>query len=376
MMEISEKSPKEVVFELFENERVQTLMLYIMCMWGLDPDQSGVGYLIPLYINRSANYRLVVHGSHTLNQGFQKVILENGGRLFNPYHVKRIVLNGQGEATGVELEDGPLIEAKAVVSTLDTHQTFFDLVGEDNLDKEFAESTKMWQWEHWSLLGTHLALEEAPRFTCAKDDPEINNALAYVLGYESDEDFIEHYEAIGRGENDGKIGFNCCFPSLHDSSQAPAGRHTGILSQMAPFELKEGGKDRWFPLKFKEEQGWRCIKILQKYAPNLTEDKIRAIYVSTPLDVEDKYMNMVRGSIKQGQYHPLQMGYLRPNEHCSNHRSPIKNLFMGGACTYPGGTVLLGPGYLVANAVAEDMGITKWWKEPEGVTRAKKKGLL
>ena len=163
-------------------------------------------------------------------------------------------------------------------------------------------------------MGTHLALEEAPRFTCAKDDPELNRGLVYVLGYESDEDFIKHYEAIGRGENDGKIGFNCCFPSVHDPSQAPAGRHTGLLSQMAPFELKEGGKDRWFPMRFKEEQGWRCIKILQKYAPNLTDDKIRGLYVSTPLDVEDKYMNMVKGSIKQGAYHPLQMGYMRPNE--------------------------------------------------------------
>ena len=63
IMEFSEKSPKMVVDEYFENERVKALMLYCLCMWGLDPTQTGVGYLIPLYINRSANYRLVVHGS-------------------------------------------------------------------------------------------------------------------------------------------------------------------------------------------------------------------------------------------------------------------------------------------------------------------------
>ncbi len=86
--------------------------------------------------------------------------------------------------------------------------------------------------------------------------------------------------------------------------------------------------------------------------------------------------NMIKGSIKQGAYHPLQMGYMRPNEFCSKHCSPVKNLFMGGACTYPGGTVIFGPGYLAANAVAEDLEIKKWWKEPEGVTKAKKKGML
>ena len=118
------------------------------------------------------------------------------------------------------------------------------------------------------------------------------------------------------------------------------------------------------------------IATLRKYAPNMTEEKIRMVYISTPIDIENKFPDMVAGSIKQGQYHPLQMGYVRPNEECSTHRSPIKGLYMGGACTYPGGTVLLGSGYLVANAVAEDLKIKKWWSEPEMVTRARKKGML
>jgi len=70
------------------------------------------------------------------------------------------------------------------------------------------------------------------------------------------------------------------------------------------------------------------------------------------------------------------MGYLRPNEHCSTHRSPVKNLFMGGACTYPGGTVLLGSGYLAADAVAEDCGVKKWWQEPDIVKKARENGYL
>jgi len=31
-----------VVDEYFENERVKALMLYTLCMWGLDPTQTGV----------------------------------------------------------------------------------------------------------------------------------------------------------------------------------------------------------------------------------------------------------------------------------------------------------------------------------------------
>ena len=85
---------------------------------------------------------------------------------------------------------------------------------------------------------------------------------------------------------------------------------------------------------------------------------------------------MVKGGIKQGAYAPLQMGFQRPNDECSTTKTPIENLYLGGASVYPGGCVIWGPGYNVANQVAEDMKISKWWKEPAIVTRAKEKGLL
>jgi hypothetical protein len=49
---------------------------------------------------------------------------------------------------------------------------------------------------------------------------------------------------------------------------------------------------------------------------------------------------------------------------------------MGGACTHSGGMVTYGPGYNVANKIAEDLGIQKWWPEPDHVTNAKKLDLL
>ena len=375
LFEFSEKTPKEIVDELFTDEHVRALMLYIICMWGLRHDQSGVGYLVPLYFNRATNYRLVVNGTHMFAQALIKVILENGGMSLTASEVKRIILR-DGAAKGVELWDGTVIEAeKAILSTIDTHQTFLEMVGEEHLDKDFVESVKLWQWEHWSLLTISMALNEAPNFTIASSDPELNKAFVYILGYESTEDLIKHWEAIDEGELGGLPGFNCCFPTVHDPSQAEQGRHTGIISMMAPYKLKEG-VDKWYGYKFKQEVAEKLIATLRKYAPNMTEDIIRAIYVSTPLDIENKFPDMVQGSIKQGEYHPLQMGYLRPNVECSSHRSPIEGLYMGGSCCYPGGTVILGSGYLAANAIVEDLGIEKWWPEPEYVANARAKGML
>ena len=120
----------------------------------------------------------------------------------------------------------------------------------------------------------------------------------------------------------------------------------------------------------------KCIATLRQYAPNMTEDNILWTTTHTPVDIENRFLDMVHGSIKQGAYEPLQMGFLRPNEECSNHRTPIDNLYLGGASSYPGGLITFGPGYGVANSVAQDTGIQTWWSEPEIVTRLRKDGLV
>lgn len=369
------KSPKQVVDDLFENQYVKALMLHNICMWGIDPEGEGVGYLIPLYINRMVNYRMCVSGSHALPQALIKAVLQNKGHLATSVLIKKMIVEGK-RVVGIECEDGKIYRAKkAVISTIDPQQTFLELIGEKYLEKDFSESIKEWEWEHWSFLGVHLALEEAPRFKAAEKNEEINKALVYVLGFESTEEIIKHYKAIGEGKCSFTGGYSCSFPSVHDALQAPVGKHTGSLYKMAPYDV-DGDCEKWFSFKYKEEHAEGMVKVLGEYAPNISKDTVRNRYVSTPAEVSGKFFDMKKGSIKQGAYTPFQMGYNRPNAECSTHRSPIEGLYMGGACTYPGGTILLASGYLAADAVAEDLGIEKWWKEPEFVTQAQEKGLL
>jgi phytoene dehydrogenase-like protein len=371
--ELTEQTPKGIVDGLFENDKVRTLLLYTACMWGLKYDLEGLGYLVPLYINRATNYRLCVGGSHNLAHLMSKVIYEHGGRIWTSQLIKRIIIE-DGEAKGVEFDDGQIIKAKKFVcSGIDPHQTFLKLVGEENLEADFVTRLQDFEWEWDSLFATHLALDTTPQFAAAASDPDVNNAFIHVVGYESEKALTEHWDAIERGELvDG--GFNCCFPSIHDPREAPPGRHTGFISQHAPYELKEGGADGWY--KLREEHADRCLATLRKYVPNITEDAILERYITTPLDIENKFNDMVRGSIKQGGYLPLQMGYLRPNEECSHHRTPIKNLYLCGASTFSGGCVIWGPGYNAANRIADDLGIEKWWPKSEIVKRAEEKGLL
>jgi len=376
LAEFSEKSPKQLVDEYFENAHVKALMLYLTTHWGLGYNDAGMGYLFLLYLDRAANYRLVVGGSHNVAQSLHKIICENGGVVMNSRLIRRIILDN-GRASGVELEDGTVFTAnKAVVSTLDPNQTFLNLVGKENLDGTFGKKIEGWMWEKYSLMGLHLALKEAPRFTAAAANPEIDKAFIYLLGYETDAELIADYEATYGGELRKQAGFNCCFPTVHDPSQAPPGRHTGLLSRFAPHQLKDGGAERWYSVPFKEEVAEQYLTTLRKYAPNMNEDTILWKYLSTPVDVENKFLDMAAGSIKQGLYHPFQMGYFRPSEECSQHRTPVKSLYLAGSCCYPGGCIIWGPGYLAANAIAEDLGIDKWWSEPEMISKARNEGLL
>ncbi len=367
------KSPKEIVDELFENERVRTMMLYLACHWGLEYDYGGLGFLVPLMLDRPVNTRLCLGGSHRLSNALARVIQEGGGgHLRGSQIIKRIIME-DGVAKGVELNDGTIYQAeKAVVSSIDPHQTFLDLVGEEHLSQDFADKVKNWHWEKWSLCSLHVALEELPVFAV---DQDIGNGLMYILGYETPDDLINHWQEIERGELSATVGFDAVFPTMHDPSQAPAGRHTGSMYEMAPYDLK-GGAERWWDRSLREEHEARFLGTLQRYAPNMTSDKVLWTYLVTPLDFSTKYLNMVQGSIKQGAYEIFQMANNRPNDECSHHRTPIKNLYVCGACVNPGGLVTFGPGYIAANTIAEDFGIEKWWTEPEYITEARKKGYF
>ena len=372
----SEQTPDDVIKERFENDHVRTLMLYAVCHWGLDYSQSGVGYLIPLYFNRMSNYYLTAGGSHRVSNALLKIIFENKGQIRQSAQIKRIIVEN-GTAKGVELEDGTKFMAnKAVVSTIDIHQTFLKYVGEDKLHKDFVDMVKIWQWEKWSLCDLHLALEEPPRFKAAEHNPDINKAFIYVLGYDNSDELRHEWDLMAKGELPKTAGYIASFPSVHDPYQAPQGKASGLLSQMAPYALKDGGSDGWLRFKFRQQIADYQLATLQKYAPNITKDKVLWWNITTPADIQNKFANMVRGSYKQGQYHPLQMGYLRPNQECSHNVTPIKNLFVGGANVWPGGCVIWGPGYVCSNTIAEECGIKKWWKEPEIVTKARAKGYI
>jgi len=344
-------------------------------MWGIDPELTGVGFMVPLIINRMLNSAIVKGGSHYLSSALQRVAGANGADILEAMEVARIVVSDDG-ATGVELADGRKFEGRAVITTTDPQTTFLKLVGEDvcnRVSRGLVEQTKAWEWESSSLFGVHIALSEPPRYKAADFDPAVDQAMIKLIGFESTGELLSHIEKANNGEF-GVAGHTTTITDF-DPQQAPGDLFPGVAvarwESMAPFELKDGG---WEEMAEKHaDQIWSTWK---EYAPNLANARVIRRYVYPPTFIEMKLVNMIRGSIKHGAYIPTQMGFLRPNIDCSSYRTPVKNLYVCGACTYPGGMVLLANGYNAAGVVAEDLGLERWWEEPAYIKAAREKGLV
>jgi phytoene dehydrogenase-like protein len=355
MLELTEQSPLEIITSNFENDRVRAFLLYASCQWGLDPRETGIGFFVPLLLQRGANKCYCYGGSHRFAGALAREILQAGGSILDAAEVSKIILEN-GRVAGVQIKEGRTLRSKVVMSSLDPHSTFLDLVGGENLPASLKESVEGWKWDKWSYNTLHVVSDEAPRYAC--DDPWVNEAFMTVFGIEGTDQLLAHWDNVVAGKiDDSSFGGHATCETFFDPHLSRLDDKAISFFQMhAPYEI-EGGWD-----KRGKELEQAILAKWQKVAPNMKPDSIVRTSQENPKDIEIRLTNMRRGSIKHGDYIPIQLGSFRPNQECCGHNTPIEGLYVCGASTYPGGLVLGGPGYLGANKVAEDLGVAKWWK--------------
>ncbi len=126
--EISEDSPREYIESFgFSDPRVLAGFLYLVSMFGLDPEEGGMGFLAPIYLHRMTQAALVRGGSHQLSSTLRRKVEEAGGEVMVGHGAHRL-LTEDGRVCGVRLDDDRELRARAVVSTLNPQQTFLQLL--------------------------------------------------------------------------------------------------------------------------------------------------------------------------------------------------------------------------------------------------------
>lgn len=245
---------------------------------------------------------------------------------------------GAIEENAVVLEDGTRLHARAVISNADPRTTL-DLLG-DLAPQAFRERVAAWRMEG-PVIKLNCALRRLPAFTAARprDHPE----RAMVTIARSIDETQSAYERSRTGEP-APVWAELYFASAYDPSVAPPGKHVmSVFAQYAPYEVAGATWD-----SRRESVADAVLSEIARFAPDIG-DCIEHRQVLAPPDIE-REVGLRGGHIFQGECLPAQMWRNR-----FAPRTPIAGVYMCGAATHPGGSVIAANGRNAAMAVIADI---------------------
>ena len=240
---------------------------------------------------------------------------------------------------GVVLEAGERIHAPIIISNADPRRTL-TMLGPD------ADPAWRTQIETIPIEGCtvklNVLLNELPNFRAR---PGINEAHHYgqINAPLTHDEWKQAFAASQRGELPDHLWCELYFQSAHDATIAPPGQHTmSVFAQYVPYKFAQGTWDTR-----RDEVQRLALKSLARFCSNI-DKAILDIQVLGPPDIEQK-VGLTGGHIFQGDCLPAHMFANRLTT-----RTPMPGLYLCGACTHPGGSVIAINGRNAALAVLRD----------------------
>jgi phytoene dehydrogenase-like protein len=226
---------------------------------------------------------------------------------------------------GVELEGGERIAAPIVISNADPYVTGC-LLG-DAADPSWQAQVKSVPIRGCTVK-LNVLLSELPNF---KARPGIDQPHHYgqINAPLTKAEWKAAFAAARQGEIADHLWCELYFQSAHDPTVVPPGQHTmSVFAQYVPYEFKQG---TWDDHRDRVKQ--RVLASLGRFASNIPSAVIDAQVLGPP-DIEKK-VGLTGGHIFQGECLPQYMwsNRLSPS-------TPMPGVYLCGACTHPGGSVI------------------------------------
>ena len=345
-------SPRAFLDEHFENEKLKTMA----AAWGMHldfaPDIAG-GALFP-YLESMANqaFGMVIGagGADTIIRAMVKTLESMGGKVITNAEVQSIKLES-GKATGVMLADGgELTGRKAVIANIHPKLLFNRLLpgaeGQTTAGRRIASLRP-----GPGTMTIHLALSGLPDWSAG----EQLKSFAYVHLAPSMAAMARTYADAIDGLLPAEPVLVVGQPTAIDPSRAPDGKHVlWVQVRVLPGTIKgdaagtitardwDGAKDPYAD---------RALDLIERYAPGLRQ-KILGRMALSPLDLERDNPCLVGGDSLSGSHHLDQYFLFRPARGWSRYRTPIPNLYMVGASTWPGAGTGAGSGFMLGKILA------------------------
>jgi phytoene dehydrogenase-like protein len=283
---------------------------------------------------------LVRGGIGRLSEALASAARQHGAAIRTEAEVARIITR-DGAATGVVLSNGAEIGAGKIVSSTDLKTTFLKLVEPTFLDPHFLLQVRNIR-ARGTVAKVNLALDRLPRFTGTASGQELGGVIHIGPALE----YLERAsDAAKYGRFSQEPFLEITIPSTRDPSLAPAGQHVmSVWMQYAPYDLRDRS---WHDER--EALGDTVIDLIENYAPG-TKDSIVHRQVLTPLDIEQTF-GPAGGHMHHAEMALDQILFMRPLPGWARYATPVRNLYLCGSGTHPGGGVSGLPGYYAAKEI-------------------------
>ena len=337
------KSAKDFLDSWFENDHIKACFGFDSIVGNYaSPETPGSAYVLLHHVfgevdGEKGAWGHAVGGMGSITQIMKNVCQNKGVEISTNSSVEKIIIENN-KAKGVILEDGSKILSDRVVSNLNPKLLFQRLVSENDVDPEYLRKILNYKCGSGTFR-MNVALSELPDFKClpGKDISEHHKSgivIAPSLSYMDQ----AYTDAKQFGWSRNPI-VEMLIPSTVDSSLAPEGKHVASLfcQQFAP-KLPENKS--WHDEK--ENAANTIIETVNAFAPNFKES-ILGKSILSPLDLEEK-LGLLGGDIMHGVMSLDQMWAARPVFNYGDYKTPVKNLFLCGSGTHPGGGVTGLPG--------------------------------
>lgn len=343
-------TPRDFLDARFDDPKLKAMMAVWALHLDFAPDTAGgalFSYLQAMS-GQQAGMTLGKGGADAIINAMVSLLKERGGHLILGSAVEEIGLAG-GEAASVRLAGGQVLEAdRAIVANLHPKLVFGNLLaGSGNAG--FDKGVSRYRAAPGSLM-VHLALKELPAWTAAE-----LGEFAYVHLAPDMAMMGRAYAEAAAGLLPGEPVIVVGQPTVVDSGRAPAGRHVlWIQVRVLPGEIRGDAAGRidgrdWNTVK--EVYADRVIDVISKYAPGLGDSVLgRAVF--SPLDLELENASLLQGDSVTGSHRLDQNFLLRPVPGWSRYKTPVKNLYLCGASTWPGAGTGAGSGFMLGRMLA------------------------
>ena len=127
------------------------------------------------------------------------------------------------------------------MSSLDSRQTFINLLDESDLDPAFRDEVMRFKYRG-SSGKVNLALSGLPELACK---PGVGEWLRGAISFSPSLDYMERaYDDAKYGRPSKRPYIDCIMPTLVDPTMAPPGKHVmSCFVQYAPYHLENG--EQW-----------------------------------------------------------------------------------------------------------------------------------